>query len=71
MSYIFVVKQNVLMANSDKPGKKLLGDDMACRKPLLYFSHTKTSSRKNGLDKPSNVIIQGLPEGILIKKVEL
>ena len=71
MSYIFVVKQNVLMTNIDKPGKKLLGTTWLAGNHSCTLVIPKLLAEKYGLDKPSNVIIQGLPEGILIKKVEL
>jgi bifunctional DNA-binding transcriptional regulator/antitoxin component of YhaV-PrlF toxin-antitoxin module len=44
---------------------------MACRNSSCTLVIPKSLAQEYRLDKPSNVIIQGRPEGILIRKLKL
>lgn len=54
----------------DKVGKKLLGTTWLAGDASCLLVVPKPLAKQYGIDQPSNVIIEGRPEGILIRKVE-
>jgi bifunctional DNA-binding transcriptional regulator/antitoxin component of YhaV-PrlF toxin-antitoxin module len=51
--------------------KKLIGTTWLAGNSSCTLVIPKSLAQEYGLDKPSNVVIQGRPEGILITKLEL
>lgn len=56
---------------SDSADKKLVGTTWLAGNSSCTLVIPKTLAEEYGLDKPSNVVIQGRPEGILITKLRL
>jgi hypothetical protein len=54
----------------DKSNKKLLGTTWLAGSTSCTLVIPKPLAREYGIDHPSNVMIEGKPEGILIRKVE-
>jgi hypothetical protein len=54
----------------DKVGKKLHGTTWLAGDDSCLLVVPKPLAKQYGIDQPSNVIIEGRPEGILIKRVE-
>jgi hypothetical protein len=55
----------------DKSSKKLLGTTWLAGNASCTLVIPKPLAREYGIDHPSNVVIEGRPEGILIKKIEV
>ncbi len=55
----------------DKADKKLLGTTWLAGNASCTLVIPKSLAKQYGIDQPSNVVIEGTPEGILIRKVEL
>lgn len=55
----------------DKSSKKLLGTTWLAGNASCTLVIPKHLAKEYGIDQPSNVVIEGRPEGILIRKVEL
>jgi bifunctional DNA-binding transcriptional regulator/antitoxin component of YhaV-PrlF toxin-antitoxin module len=51
--------------------KQLIGTTWLAGNSSCTLVIPKTLAEEYGLDKPSNVVIQGKPEGILIRKLKL
>jgi bifunctional DNA-binding transcriptional regulator/antitoxin component of YhaV-PrlF toxin-antitoxin module len=58
----------MLYNNNDK---KLVGTTWLAGNSSCTLVIPKSLAREYGIDHPSNVVIQGRPEGILITKLEL
>lgn len=71
MSYILLVKKRILITKMDKSSKKLLGTTWLAGNASCTLVIPKHLAKEYGIDQPSNVVIEGRPEGILIRKVEL
>ena len=71
MSYILLVKKRILITKMDKSSKKLLGTTWLAGNASCTLVIPKHLANEYGIDQPSNVVIEGRPEGILIRKVEL
>jgi bifunctional DNA-binding transcriptional regulator/antitoxin component of YhaV-PrlF toxin-antitoxin module len=54
----------------DKVGKKLLGTTWLAGDASCLLVVPKALAQQYGIDQPSKVIIEGRPEGILIRKVD-
>jgi hypothetical protein len=71
MSYILLVEKRLLITEMDKSGKKLLGTTWLAGNASCTLVIPKPLAREYGIDHPSNVVIEGRPEGILIKKIDV
>jgi bifunctional DNA-binding transcriptional regulator/antitoxin component of YhaV-PrlF toxin-antitoxin module len=62
----------LLLENTEKAyNKKLIGTTWLAGNSSCTLVIPKTLAEEYGLDRPSNVVIQGRPEGILISKLTL
>jgi hypothetical protein len=71
MSYILLANKNLLTMNTDKCSKKLLGTTWLAGSASCTLVIPKPLAKEYGIDHPSNVVIEGRPEGILIRKIEV
>jgi hypothetical protein len=55
----------------EEKGKKLLGTAWLAGNASYLLIISKPVAEEYGIDQPSNVVIEGRPEGILIRKVAL
>jgi hypothetical protein len=55
----------------DKSSKKLLGTTWLAGNASCTLIIPKPLAKEYGIDHPSNVVIEGRPEGILIRKIEV
>ncbi|MGB6528920.1 MAG: hypothetical protein WBF33_12505 [Candidatus Nitrosopolaris sp.] len=58
------------MSNLIEMGKKLQGTAWLAGNASCLLLIPKPLAKQYGIDEPSNVVIEGRPEGILIRKVE-
>jgi hypothetical protein len=66
-----LVEKRILITNMDKPGRKLLGTTWLAGNASCTLVIPKPLAKEYGIDQPSNVVIEGRPEGILIRRIEL
>ncbi len=71
MSYILLVKKGILMTSTDKLSRKLLGTTWLAGNASCTLVIPKSLAREYGIDQPSNIVIEGRPDGILIRKMEI
>lgn len=68
--YILLATKKLLIITMHKCDKKLLGTTWLAGNTSCTLVIPKLLAREYGIDHPSNVVIEGRPEGILIRKVE-
>jgi hypothetical protein len=71
MSYILLVEKGFLIREMDKSSNKLLGTTWLAGSASCTLVIPKPLAKQYGIDHPSNVVIEGRPEGILIRKIEV
>jgi hypothetical protein len=71
MSYILLVEKRILTIKMEKSSKKLLGTTWLAGNASCTLVIPKPLAKEYGIDHPSNVVIEGRPEGILIRKIEV
>jgi hypothetical protein len=71
MSYILLVEKRISITKMDKSSKKLLGTTWLAGSASCTLVIPKPLAKQYGIDHPSNVVIEGRPEGILIRKIEV
>jgi hypothetical protein len=59
------------MTSTDKLSRKLLGTTWLAGNASCTLVIPKSLAREYGIDQPSNIIIEGTPDGILIRKMEI
>jgi hypothetical protein len=69
--YILLVKKRILRTNTDKLSRKLLGTTWLAGNSSCTLVIPKSLAREYGIDQPSNIVIEGRPDGILIRKMEI
>jgi hypothetical protein len=65
------VEKRILITKMEKSSKKLLGTTWLAGNASCTLVIPKPLAKDYGIDRPSNIVIEGRPEGILIRKVEL
>jgi hypothetical protein len=65
------VEKRILITKMDKSSKKLLGTTWLAGNASCTLVIPKPLAKEYGIDHPSNVVIEGRPEGILIRKIEV
>lgn len=68
---IYAVEKRIMVANMDKSNNKLLGTTWLAGNASCTLVIPKPLAKEYGIDHPSNVVIEGRPEGILIRKIEV
>jgi hypothetical protein len=68
---IYAVEKRIMVANMDKSNNKLLGTTWLAGSTSCTLVIPKPLAREYGIDHPSNVVIEGRAEGILIRKLEI
>jgi hypothetical protein len=59
-----------MLNHSDKGKKEIIHAWIACQSSCTLII-PKPLAQEYGLDKPSHVVVEGKPEGILINKLEI
>ena len=68
---IYAVEKRIMVENMDKASKKLLGTTWLAGNASCTLVIPKPLAKEYGIDHPSNVVIEGRADGILIRKIEV
>jgi hypothetical protein len=67
--FIFAILFQYILLNNNN--KKLVGTTWLAGNSSCTLVIPKYLAREYGIDQPSNIVIEGRPDGILIRKMEI